>query len=91
MVRTNVLLLPPLSQPRLPVLPPSVCTETLYAPGPEIMLEVRVTVSLVTLLTVVGAAGVLGIVASFAGLFLVIILIAVKTRREEKKRAAEPR
>lgn len=38
--------------------------------------------------TVLGVIGVLGIVAAFSGLFFVMILVAVKTRREEKQRAA---
>lgn len=38
--------------------------------------------------TVLGVVGVLGIAAAFGGFFLVIILIAVKTRREERQRAA---
>ena len=44
-VRTCPLLVPPLEQPRLPVLPAGVFTETLKLPGARIMEDVIVAVS----------------------------------------------
>ena len=44
-VRTRTLLVPPLEQPRLPVLPDGVCTATLKVPGAGIMEELIVTVA----------------------------------------------
>jgi len=43
-VRTRTLLVPPLEQPRLPVLPAGVCTATLKLPGAGIMEEPMATV-----------------------------------------------
>jgi hypothetical protein len=39
--------------------------------------------------TVLGAAGILGICAGFGGLFLTMAVFALKARREDKRRAAE--
>src|SRR5208282_6607205 len=52
-VRTCPRLVPPLEQPRSPVLPPGVCTTTLKLPGAGIMEDVMVTVSSEVLITVV--------------------------------------
>ena len=52
-VRTRTLLVPPLEQPRLPVLPAGVCTVTLKLPGAGIIEEPMVTVSCELLFTVV--------------------------------------
>jgi hypothetical protein len=52
-VRTRTLLVPPLEQPRLPVLPPGVCTSTLKLPGAWIMEEPMVTASCELLFAVV--------------------------------------
>ena len=46
-------LVPPLEQPRLPLLPAGVCTTTLKLPGPAIMEDEMLTVSWVLLITVV--------------------------------------
>ncbi len=48
-----MLLVPPLEQPRLPLLPEGVCTTTLKGPGPAIMEDVMLTVSWELLTTVV--------------------------------------
>jgi hypothetical protein len=48
-----VLLVPPLEQPRLPLVPAGVCTATLKLPGPAIMEDVMLTVSWELLVTVV--------------------------------------
>jgi hypothetical protein len=50
------MVVPPLVQPTSLVLPAGVCTVTLKFPGPEIMDEVTVPVSLVLLVTVVATA-----------------------------------
>jgi hypothetical protein len=52
-VRTCPRLVPPLEQPRSPVLPPGVCTTTLKLPGAGIMEDVMVAVSSKVLITVV--------------------------------------
>lgn len=52
-VRTCPRLVPPLEQPRSPVVPPGVCTTTLKLPGAGIMEDVMVTVSSEVLITVV--------------------------------------
>jgi len=52
-VRTRALLVPPLEQPRLPVLPADVCTVTLKLPGAGIMDEPMVAVSCELLFTAV--------------------------------------
>ena len=52
-VRTRALLVPPLEQPRLPVLPAGVCTVMLKLPGAGIMEEPMVTVSCELLFTAV--------------------------------------
>ena len=48
-----MLLVPPLEQPRSPLLPLGVCTTTLKLPGPGIIEEVTLTVSCEWLTTVV--------------------------------------
>jgi hypothetical protein len=48
-----VLLVPPLEQPRLPLVPAGVWTTTLKLPGPAIMEDVMLTVSWELLVTVV--------------------------------------
>jgi hypothetical protein len=55
-VRTRVLLVPPLEQPRLPLLPAGVCTATLKLPGAGIIDDVMVTVSWELLFTTVARA-----------------------------------
>ena len=55
-VRMRTLLVPPLEQPRLPLLPAGVCTAMLKPPGAGIMDEVIVTVSCELLFTVVARA-----------------------------------
>jgi len=52
-VRTWLLLVPPLEQPRLPLLPAGVCTTTLKLPGAAIIEDVMLTVSSELLTTVV--------------------------------------
>src|SRR5712691_10872375 len=52
-VRTWVLLVPPLEQPRLPVVPEGVCTLTLKLPAAGIMEDVTLAVSTEPLTTVV--------------------------------------
>jgi hypothetical protein len=52
-VRTWLLLVPPLEQPRLPLLPAGVCTTTLKLPGAGIIEEAMLTVSSELLITAV--------------------------------------
>ena len=52
-VRTCPRLVPPLEQPRSPVVPPGVCTTTLKLPGAGIMEDVMVAVSSEVLITMV--------------------------------------
>ena len=54
MLRTSTALLPPLSQPRLPVVPSGVCAETLALPAALISPLVTVTCIFVLLRTWVG-------------------------------------
>ena len=52
-VMTRALLVPPLEQPTLPLLPAGVCTVTLKLPGAGIMEELMVTVTWELLFTAV--------------------------------------
>ncbi len=54
-VRTSALLVPPLEQARVPVVPPGVLTVTLAVPGPEIWTVVIVACNSVLLTNVVAS------------------------------------